>query len=200
MDAPADGAADRRGVPAAVPLVSGEAAGSGRGCAGGCGRSSALGALQGAVGWWMVASGLAERVERLAVSAGDASHARLRDLRGDALDGAARSARARRSRCRRASARARSRCSCSCCCRSISARWSPGLRAGLIYNTWPLIDGSFIPDSVSAAVPRHAGVAQSLRERADGAVQPPHRRPMRCGCSHCCMRSTSRGRCAAAAP
>ena len=40
-----------------------------------------LGALQGAVGWWMVASGLAERVERVAIPAGVSSHARLRDLR-----------------------------------------------------------------------------------------------------------------------
>ena len=39
------------------------------------------------------------------------------------------------------------RWSCSCWCRSISARWSPGLRAGLIYNTWPLIDGALIPDA-----------------------------------------------------
>ena len=30
-----------------------------------------------------------------------------------------------------------------------------GLRAGLIYNTWPLIDGRLVPDGV-APVPRHA--------------------------------------------
>ena len=38
------------------------AAGSSRGSTRGCGRCSALGALLGAVGWWMVSSGLAGRV------------------------------------------------------------------------------------------------------------------------------------------
>ena len=48
--------------------------------------------------------------------------------------------------CRRASEPPRCCWSFSCWCRSISARWSPGLRAGLIYNTWPLIDGALVPD------------------------------------------------------
>ena len=48
-----------------------------------------------------------------------------------------------------------------------------GLDAGLIYNTWPLIDGALVPAAV-AAVLRAALVAQSLREHADGAVQSSH--------------------------
>jgi len=48
----------------------------------------ALGALQGAVGWWMVASGLRPRGS-LAISLGDASSPRLPDLCGADLHGAA---------------------------------------------------------------------------------------------------------------
>ena len=48
-----------------------------------------LGALQGAVGWWMVASGLVRPGRGVAISAGDASCARLRHLRSHSLDGAA---------------------------------------------------------------------------------------------------------------
>ena len=33
-----------------------------------------------------------------------------------------------------------------------------GLRAGYIYNTWPLIDGALVPDA-RAAVSRYAAVA-----------------------------------------
>ena len=48
-----------------------------------------LGALQGAVGWWMVASGLADRVEVSQYRLGDASRTRLCDLCRPDLDGAA---------------------------------------------------------------------------------------------------------------
>ena len=48
-----------------------------------------------------------------------------------------------------------------------------GLRAGLIYNTWPLIDGRLIPE-LSRLLLRAAVVAEFLREHADGAVQSPH--------------------------
>jgi heme a synthase len=119
----------------------------------------ALGAVQGAVGWWMVASGLTERVSvsqyRLAfhltlacmiyaalVWTADRTTPPLYPppLAGEGGEGAA----ARRIVPRR-------------------LRWSAGallvlaivqiylgalvagLRAGLIFNTWPLIDGSFIP-------------------------------------------------------
>ncbi len=106
----------------------------------------ALGALQGAVGWWMVASGLADRVEvsqyRLA------THLTLACLIFVAIVWTAR--------------------------RFASHAWADvprrlrfgavgllalvlvqiylgalvaGLRAGLVYNTWPSIDGGFIPES-----------------------------------------------------
>jgi cytochrome c oxidase assembly protein subunit 15 len=108
----------------------------------------ALGALQGAVGWWMVASGLADRTEvsqyRLA------THLLLACLIFAALIWTAVGIGGARPSGHQAPAR---------------IRWTAwvllvlvlaqiylgalvaGLRAGLIYNTWPLIDGAFIPDA-----------------------------------------------------
>ena len=105
----------------------------------------ALGAVQGAVGWWMVASGLTERVSvsqyRLAF------HLTLACIILAALTWTADRT------MRPAPTRAEPR----------RLRWGAaallvlvigqiylgalvaGLHAGLIYNTWPLIDGSFIP-------------------------------------------------------
>lgn len=106
----------------------------------------ALGALQGAVGWWMVASGLSGRTEvsqyRLAVHLMLALtiYALIVWTLVRAVPGQARVARA-----------------------SPGLRWTvdaiavvvflqlyfgalvAGLRAGRSYNTWPAIDGSFIP-------------------------------------------------------
>ncbi len=107
----------------------------------------ALGALQGAVGWWMVASGLTERLEvsqyRLA------THLILACIIFAAVlwtaGAAARTA--RRSRCRRAFARAAIALLALVLVQIYLGALVAGLRAGLIYNTWPLIDGSFIPDT-----------------------------------------------------
>ena len=104
----------------------------------------ALGALQGAVGWWMVASGLADRLEvsqyRLAIHLVLACvifaavlWTALPDDRGS-------------------EAPPRIRASAVALIVLVLIQiylgaLVAGLRAGLIYNTWPLIDGSFIPDS-----------------------------------------------------
>jgi cytochrome c oxidase assembly protein subunit 15 len=108
----------------------------------------ALGAVQGAVGWWMVASGLTGRVSvsqyRLAF------HLTLACMIYAALVWAAdRTLHANAAQAGRPVPR--------------RLRWSAGalfvlaivqiylgalvagLRAGLIFNTWPLIDGSFVP-------------------------------------------------------
>ena len=106
-----------------------------------------LGALQGAVGWWMVASGLAVRIEvsqyRLATHLVLAcviyvamiwTALRLYDDRPIATPPA------------------------RICASAIGlmvlvlvqiylGALVAGLRAGLIYNTWPLIDGAFVPDA-----------------------------------------------------
>lgn len=134
----------------------------------------ALGGLQGAVGWWMVASGLSERVsvapERLMVHLGLA-FALLGALVWTALDawnGAAR--------------------------QTLPSRWSrgalallgliflqillgalvAGTDAGLVYNDWPLMNGSLIPkDYVGAnfwATVAHSQGAVQLHHRLGGYV------------------------------
>jgi len=107
----------------------------------------ALGALQGAVGWWMVSSGLVERTEvsqyRLATHLLLASliyaaliwtALRLPNGRPDAWPVPA--------RIRRAAVALVVLVLLQIYLGGLVA----GLRAGLIYNTWPLIDGTFVPD------------------------------------------------------
>jgi heme a synthase len=105
-----------------------------------------LGALQGAIGWWMVASGLTERTEVSQLRL--ATHLVLALLIYAAIVWTLRRLRPGEA----GEARA-------------GLRWTAwaivvvtfvqlylgalvaGLRAGRIYNTWPLIDGTFIPPS-----------------------------------------------------
>jgi cytochrome c oxidase assembly protein subunit 15 len=105
-----------------------------------------LGALQGAVGWWMVASGLAERVEvsqyRLA------THLSLAGLIYVALLWTAWRLRERSS----APVNARFRASAAVLLVLVLVQiylgaLVAGLHAGFAYNTWPLIDGALVPDS-----------------------------------------------------
>ncbi len=109
-----------------------------------------LGGLQGAVGWWMVASGLSERVDvsqyRLA------SHLIMASLIFAALIWVARGYREKDEKPE---------------CVSADRHWwtmlplwifvmlqiflgalVAGTHAGKTYNTWPLMDGSFIPDQL----------------------------------------------------
>jgi len=106
-----------------------------------------LGALQGAVGWWMVASGLADRVEvsqyRLA------THLVLACLIYAALIFTARRLREREA----TPAPARIRAAAVGLLVLVLAQiylgaLVAGLRAGYAYNSWPLIDGAFVPDAV----------------------------------------------------
>jgi cytochrome c oxidase assembly protein subunit 15 len=109
-----------------------------------------LGALQGAVGWWMVASGLADRTEvsqyRLA------THLLLACLIFAALIWTAVGIgeRALRERGNRIPARVRVTALVFLTLVFIQIYLGAlvaGLRAGLIYNTWPLIDGALVPDA-----------------------------------------------------
>jgi cytochrome c oxidase assembly protein subunit 15 len=106
----------------------------------------ALGALQGAVGWWMVASGLADRVEvsqyRLATHLVLAcaiyvaliwTARRLEDLPALILPGRVRATAAG--------------LLVLVLLQIYLGALVAGLRAGYIYNTWPLIDGAFVPDA-----------------------------------------------------
>jgi heme a synthase len=105
-----------------------------------------LGALQGAVGWWMVASGLADRIEvsqyRLA------THLLLACLIYVALLWTAQRFD------RRPSPQVPARVRFGAVALVILVLLQiylgaivAGLRAGRIFNTWPLIDGSFVPES-----------------------------------------------------
>jgi heme a synthase len=105
-----------------------------------------LGALQGAVGWWMVASGLADRVEvsqyRLA------THLVLACGIYVALLWTAR----RLDERPEVSAPARVQAGAIGLLGLVLAQiylgaLVAGLRAGHIYNTWPLIDGALVPDA-----------------------------------------------------
>jgi heme a synthase len=106
----------------------------------------ALGALQGAVGWWMVASGLVGRVdvaqERLAV------HLFIASLILVALVWTARSiepvrvAGAPPRRLVHGAAAILSLLLVQIALGGLVA----GLKAGLVYDTWPLIDGALIPE------------------------------------------------------
>lgn len=104
----------------------------------------ALGGLQGAVGWWMVASGLTERVEvsqyRLA------THLMLALL---IFAGIVWTVRRLKERPRiAASARLRFTSALLLVVTFVQIYFGAlvaGLRAGRAYNTWPQIDGAFIP-------------------------------------------------------
>ncbi len=94
------------------------------------------GALLGAVGWWMVASGLSGTLTQcVAIPAGLSSDAGLRDLCGGVVDRAATQRSRRRAQRMRGCGLARWRLPRWCCCKSISARWSPGSMPG--WSTTP---------------------------------------------------------------
>jgi len=106
----------------------------------------ALGGLQGAVGWWMVASGLSERVEvsqyRLA------THLLLALLIFAAIVWTLR----RLSEHARISSAVRLKVTSAVLLGLVFLQLYlgalvAGLRAGKVFNTWPLIDGGFIPSA-----------------------------------------------------
>ena len=133
-----------------------------------------LGALQGAVGWWMVASGLSQRVEvsqyRLA------THLVLALVIFAAIVWTLRRLGERRPSV--APARLKITAVALLVLTFVQLYFGAlvaGLRAGRVYNTWPEIDGAL--DSIrGAAVFRSAVVAQSVRQHADGAVRASHGR------------------------
>lgn len=106
----------------------------------------ALGGLQGAVGWWMVASGLTERVSvsqyRLAV------HLTLACVILAAIVAVARSLTGEVRQAVTGRVRLTARVLAALVLVQIFAGGLvAGLDAGMAYNTWPLMDGHFIPAS-----------------------------------------------------
>jgi cytochrome c oxidase assembly protein subunit 15 len=107
-----------------------------------------LGALQGAVGWWMVASGLSGRTEvsqyRLAV------HLMLALTIYALIVWTLRRMQPERERCAPASAALRQTVNAMAVVVFLQLYFGAlvaGLRAGRAYNTWPAIDGAFIPSA-----------------------------------------------------
>jgi cytochrome c oxidase assembly protein subunit 15 len=108
----------------------------------------ALGGFQGFIGWWMVTSGLVHRVEvaqeRLAV------HLLLASLTFAALVYLAASLAPRKTEVLPAASRLRRFATLTLCIILLQiflGALVAGLRAGRAYNTWPLMDGHFIPPS-----------------------------------------------------
>ncbi len=104
-----------------------------------------LGAIQGAVGWWMVASGLADRTavahERLAF------HLTLACVIYAAILWTAQRLLPRDEATASASARVGAVVLLALVLLQIAlGALVAGLGGGLIYNTWPLIDGALVPD------------------------------------------------------
>ena len=67
-----------------------------------------------------------------------------------------------------------------------------GLRAGLIFNTWPLIDGSWVPDA--ARMFFHTPLWRNFFENALTVQFNTAWQAMGCGCWRCCMRPMSHAR------
>jgi cytochrome c oxidase assembly protein subunit 15 len=114
----------------------------------------ALGALQGAVGWWMVASGLVNKVE--------VSHYRLAMHLALACAIYAAIVWTLQSLAERPAGPVPTRLRASAAglvalvlLQIYLGALVAGLRAGLVYNTWPLIDGAFVPraDALFANAP-----------------------------------------------
>jgi cytochrome c oxidase assembly protein subunit 15 len=114
--------------------------------------ATALLALEPIVGWWMVASGLVDRTEvsqvRLAI------HLLIAAATFSALVYAATGLRAVRREMapRRLALFARLIAAVVFCQLGLGALVA-GLRAGLVYNTWPLMDGALVPNGFLGASP-----------------------------------------------
>ncbi|MEQ9197763.1 MAG: COX15/CtaA family protein [Parvibaculum sp.] len=111
-----------------------------------------LGGMQGVLGWWMVMSGLVERTEvsqyRLAAHLGLATliYGALIWTALDMFHG-------RSTRFLSGLAKAALALIVLVFAQTILGAFVAGIRAGLIYNTWPLMAGAFIPDGLLKMAP-----------------------------------------------
>jgi heme a synthase len=133
-----------------------------------------LGGLQGALGWYMVTSGLSVRTDvsqyRLAAHLLLAS-VLMAALLWTALDVANRSHNRIRLRTLAAGSRALAALICGLVLVQVGAgALVAGLKAGLAYNTWPLMDGYVVPPGLAAMTPLHLNVFENA-----ATVQFDHR-------------------------
>lgn len=128
-----------------------------------------LGAVQGVLGWWMVSSGLIDRVDvsqyRLAAHLGLALllFAAMAWIALDLLQPRGKGAPHRLAPFATALL-------AGVFAQMILGAFVAGLRAGRVYNTWPLMDGRFFPDAYFNGAPAFADLFESL-----AAVQFNHR-------------------------
>ncbi len=124
-----------------------------------------LGALQGFVGWYMVSSGLTERVDvsqyRLAM------HLALAFVILAALVWLALATRARDPLLNALPASAAARWFARAVLLGVLAQvvlgaFVAGTKAGLTYNTWPLMDGDWIPPGMWSATPWYINATENL--------------------------------------
>jgi len=121
----------------------------------------ALGALQGLAGWYMVASGLADRIDvsqyRLAL------HLGLAMVILGALIWVALSLGGRRERAARPTAATLAAAGIVglVLAQIVLGALVAGLRAGASYNTWPLLDGRLLPDGLLAMSPWYANLGEN---------------------------------------
>ena len=166
--------ADRRRVSAAVPLVPVARLDRAASCGRGCGRSSGSARrwARSAGGWWRPGLPTASSVSQYRL----AFHLTLACVIFAAIvvDGAA----ARAARDPRSSVPARIRASAMALLVLVLVQiylgaLVAGLRAGLIYNTWPLIDGSLVPDAARLFF-EQPWWRNLFENRAHRAVRSPH--------------------------
>ncbi len=123
-----------------------------------------LGGLQGALGWWMVSSGLTERVDvsqyRLAAHLGLAVllFAAMAWIALDLIE-------ERRRAVQKGGGHRLAPFAVALAIgvygQIILGAFVAGLRAGRVYNTWPLMEGRFIPEDYFSGAPRLADVFET---------------------------------------
>lgn len=125
----------------------------------------ALGGMQGAIGWYMVKSGLVERIDvsqyRLALHLLTA-FAILALLVWLALEAGPRSDRVRLHTVTRGQYRAATALFLLIFLQSGLGALVAGLKAGLTYNTWPLMDGKVIPDGLLTHQPWYVNFFENV--------------------------------------
>ena len=127
-----------------------------------------LGGAQGAIGWWMVASGLTERTDvsqyRLAV------HLTMATIIAGAVAWVARSLRAGESARNARTTWSAGTLSVLVLVQIYLGALVAGMDAGLAYNTWPLMDGAIIPGGLTVLEPAWLNAFENPK-----AVQYLHR-------------------------
>jgi cytochrome c oxidase assembly protein subunit 15 len=125
----------------------------------------ALGGLQGVIGWYMVKSGLVDRVDvsqyRLALHLLTA-FAILSLLVWLALEAGPASARVRLRTVTRGQRRTAVALFALVFVQSGLGALVAGLKAGLTYNTWPLMDGKLVPDGLATQSPWYLNLFENV--------------------------------------